>query len=119
VLLVGHNYVDHFYRSDCHAWGSVPVYEFCTELAGVQPVAPGCSAVHFKPRVGLSAAVSARVALGRDNVASVSWETGPVGETHIKLQLHSAVSVTCHLPSQPEPDYGVTDHITLVYKKVV
>lgn len=105
-------------RSDCHAWGSVPVYEFCTELAGIKPVAPGCSAVLFKPRIGLSEAVSAKVALGRDNVASVSWAPGSNGEKHITLRLQSAVSLMCQLPGQPEQDYGVTDHVTLVYKVV-
>ncbi|OAA61998.1 rhamnosidase B [Niveomyces insectorum RCEF 264] len=104
------------HRSDCHAWGSVPVYEFCTEVAGVQPVAPGCSAVLFKPRVRLSAALSAKVALGNHNVASVSWTTEADGEKHITLRLEAAVALTCQLPGQPEQDLGVTDCATLVYK---
>lgn len=104
------------HRSDCHAWGSVPIYEFCTELAGIKPLAPGCSRVLFKPRVGLSEAISAKVALGRDNVASVSWTTGENGEKHIKLQLETPAALTCQLPGQLEVDHGVIDCLTLEYK---
>ena len=105
------------HRSDCHAWGSVPIYEFCTELAGVKPLAPGCSKLLFKPRVRLSEAISVKVALGRDNVASVSWKTEENGEKHIKLHLVTAVALTSQLPGQPEEDHGVTDRLTLVHKR--
>lgn len=60
-------------RSDCHAWGSVPVYEFCAEVAGVQPLEPGCKKILFKPRLSLSDELEAKIALGKDNLAVVKW----------------------------------------------
>lgn len=84
-------------RSDCHAWGSVPVYEYCAELAGIRPIAPGSAKVLFKPRVRLSEAVEAKVALGRENLATVSWSTRAGGEKHIELRLEKAVQVTSQL----------------------
>lgn len=101
-------------RSDCHAWGSVPVYEYCTELAGVQPTAPGCARVLFKPRLGLSSAIKAKVALGKDNIATVSWDT-TANEKHVELQLEKAVEVTSQLPGQKAKEYGIVKHISLVY----
>ncbi|KPM35789.1 hypothetical protein AK830_g10776 [Neonectria ditissima] len=80
-------------RSDCHAWGSVPVYEYCTELAGIRPLAPGFQKVLFKPRLRLSKAVSAKVAVGSDNLATVSWRTEASGEVLVELHLDTAVQV--------------------------
>jgi hypothetical protein len=102
-------------RSDCHAWGSVPVYEYCTELAGIRPIAPGSAKVLFKPRVRLSEAVEAKVALGRENLATVSWSTRAGGEKHIELRLEKAVQVTSQLPGCKEEEHGVVDHLVLRY----
>lgn len=102
-------------RSDCHAWGSVPIYEYCTELAGIRPIAPGSAKILFKPRLRLSEAVEARVALGKDNVAMVSWRTESNGGKFIELRLEKAIGVTSKLPGGEEVEHGVVNTITLVY----
>jgi hypothetical protein len=101
-------------RSDCHAWGSVPVYEYCTELAGIRPITPGCAKLLFKPRVRLSETIEAKVALGRDNVATVSWSTGNGGEKKIELRLQKKVEVVSQLPGGEE-EHGVVDRLVLKY----
>ncbi|KAM5387014.1 hypothetical protein ACJZ2D_000307 [Fusarium nematophilum] len=102
-------------RSDCHAWGSVPVYEFCTEVAGIQPRRPGATGILFKPRLGLSEAVDAKVALGRDNVAAVSWKKGVNGEVLVRLTLDRAVEVVSRLPGGEESEHCVVDFVELVW----
>ena len=102
-------------RSDCHAWGSVPVYEYCTELAGIRPIAPGSAKVLFKPRLRLSEALEAKVALGHDNVATVSWKTAMRGGKRVDLHLTKAVEVISKMPGGKENEHGVVDSITLVY----
>ena len=39
-------------RSDCHAWGSHPLFHFHTSLAGVRPDAPGFRSVRIAPQPG-------------------------------------------------------------------
>ncbi|MDF2922181.1 MAG: alpha-L-rhamnosidase [Paenibacillaceae bacterium] len=41
-----------FDRSDCHAWGAVPLYEFPSEILGVKPGAPGYGILLVAPRPG-------------------------------------------------------------------
>ncbi|KAL3466116.1 hypothetical protein BJX64DRAFT_296058 [Aspergillus heterothallicus] len=100
-------------RSDCHAWGSVPIYEYCTELAGIRPIAPGSKKVLFKPRLGLSEQLSAKVALGADNVATVEWARLENGQKQVTLQLQKAVEVVTRLPGGEDVDHGVVSCISL------
>ena len=39
-------------RSDCHAWGSHPLYHLLTGVAGIRPVTDGFSAVEVAPQFG-------------------------------------------------------------------
>lgn len=102
-------------RSDCHAWGSVPIYEYCTELAGIRPVAAGAAKVLFKPRLRLSDAVTAKVALGKDNVATVSWTTDDGGRKRVLLELERAVEVVSRLPGGDETQHGTIDRLELTF----
>ncbi|MDI6618112.1 MAG: family 78 glycoside hydrolase catalytic domain [Clostridiales bacterium] len=37
-------------RSDCHAWGALPLFEFTTNLLGVKPGAPGWEEIILEPK---------------------------------------------------------------------
>jgi hypothetical protein len=103
-------------RSDCHAWGSVPVYEYLSEVAGVQPLEPGFKAVFFAPRPSLSAALEAKVAVGAGNVAHVSWGTGKgVEGKKARLRLDKAVRIVSRSADGAEHDHGVTSEVEVVY----
>lgn len=39
-------------RSDCHAWGSHPLYHFLTSLLGIRPGAFGFATVRIEPQLG-------------------------------------------------------------------
>ncbi|KAJ5718597.1 hypothetical protein N7488_004243 [Penicillium malachiteum] len=103
-------------RSDCHAWGSVPIYEYCTEVAGVLPLESGCSKISFKPRLNLSPGIDAKVALGYDNLASVSWTTDNEKKVRVRLQLSKAIFVVSQLPGGKLEDHGIIDNLELSYK---
>jgi hypothetical protein len=100
-------------RSDCHAWGSVPIYEYCTELAGVQPIAAGSKKILFKPRLVLSGALRAKVALGGDNVTTVEWKTLLSGKKQVELRLEKPVEVVSRLPGGEQVEHGVVGWISL------
>ena len=103
-------------RSDCHAWGSVPVYEYCTEIAGIRPIGPGFTKMLFKPRLKLSQTVEARVALGKENVATISWTSQKIGgKQYVNLRLDKAVEVTSKLPGGEEVEHGLVNSLSLVY----
>lgn len=106
-------------RSDCHAWGSVPIYEYCTELAGVRPIAPGWSKLLFKPRLRLSDSITAQVAVSSDNLATVSWKTGVNGEKYVNLKLQKPVEVVSQMPGGIETEQGVVDIISIVYSETL
>jgi len=44
--------ISHRQRSDCHAWGATPLYEFPAEVLGIQPDLPGFKRVNVQPNLG-------------------------------------------------------------------
>ncbi|KAJ3544404.1 hypothetical protein NM208_g3065 [Fusarium decemcellulare] len=82
-------------RSDCHAWGSIPIYEFMVEVIGIRPLEPRWSAIEFRPRLGLFPRVSASVPLNMvdgkvKGFVHVSWTPTETGDTEVRLKLEMA-----------------------------
>jgi hypothetical protein len=71
--------------------------------------------VLFKPSLRLNEAVETTVALGKSNLATISWRTGARGEKHVELRLEKAVEVISQLPGGKEEEYGVVDRVTLKF----
>ncbi|KAL4767146.1 Six-hairpin glycosidase-like protein [Aspergillus nidulans var. acristatus] len=81
-------------RSDCHAWGAAPLYEFMAEVVGLRPVEPGWRAIEFRPRISLYREMKATVPIptGSDSrgqicLADVSWSAEDCGDTVVSLRM--------------------------------
>ncbi|KAL3451405.1 bacterial alpha-L-rhamnosidase-domain-containing protein [Aspergillus insuetus] len=118
-------------RSDCHAWGSLPIYEFAGEVAGFSPAEPGWALIGFAPRVGLYQKFRARVpvptALGMV-VADVSWDVIACGNVQVELGFEWAdgdanggppkVSVLVRLPGQEDVRLDSVSKAVFIVKAV-
>ncbi|OAL44873.1 Six-hairpin glycosidase [Pyrenochaeta sp. DS3sAY3a] len=86
-------------RSDCHAWGSVPISELIIEVLGVRPATPGCAVIEFRPRTTLFRTISARVPLRmndgrRRGALQISWKTGDLGNVEVMVGVVEGGSVS-------------------------
>jgi hypothetical protein len=83
-------------RSDCHAWGALPLYEFTNGLLGVRPELPGWEAIRIEPQC-----LSLREAEGRfitpKGLVEVRWEKKE-GKLSISGTTPVSVPVTLVLP---------------------
>ena len=96
-------------RSDCHGWGSHPLYHSLTGLAGIRPGTPGFARVEIRPCPGplndLDAAVphpggEIRVRFRRENGA-------------VQFDVHTPVPGTLHWRGETHPlQAGVENRIT-------
>ena len=75
-------------RSDCHAWGTHPLYHLATGIAGIRPVANGFAAAEIAPQFGPLTRIKASmptpkgsisVELTRDGEAVTGIVTVPAG----------------------------------------
>ena len=60
-------------RSDCHAWGSLALYEWPSVALGVRPAAPGYEAIRIHPVPGRLESASGEV-ITKYGPVRVSWK---------------------------------------------
>jgi len=70
-------------RSDCHAWGAVPLYEFTSEILGVKPNGIGYERIRIEPRPGPLRWARGQAATPRGPV-EVAWR---VSEDEFRLEV--------------------------------
>jgi hypothetical protein len=56
-------------RSDCHAWGALPLYEFTTRFLGVRPMAAGWEEILIEPKAFFIKHVEGKVYTPKGDVA--------------------------------------------------
>lgn len=83
-------------RSDCHAWGALPIYEFTTNLLGVKPAAPGWERIIVEPRT-LSITDMKGIVVTPKGMVTVEWKKEN-DEFHINLNTPEGVPCTVKLP---------------------
>ncbi|MCU0778178.1 MAG: family 78 glycoside hydrolase catalytic domain, partial [Akkermansiaceae bacterium] len=80
-------------RSDCHAWGSSPNYEFLATVAGITPAAPGFARVRIAPALGALKTITARMPHARGMIEVQLQRAGAAGITGV-VTLPSGLSGT-------------------------
>jgi len=78
-------------RSECHAWGAFPLYEFPRTLLGVRPGAPGWKEILINPFYGIAPDCKGTVTTPAGGVA-VEWKKSGV---KIKLKIQSPAGTPC------------------------
>ncbi len=96
-------------RSDCHGWGSLPLYVFPAHILGVQPERPGFAKIRIAPeRHGLTWA-RGTVVTPRGAV-KVAWQDAAGKKMVATISVPAGVSATVVLNGQ---EYSVTGSATL------
>ncbi|CAM3308484.1 alpha-L-rhamnosidase C-terminal domain-containing protein [Paenibacillus lupini] len=84
-------------RSDCHAWGALPLYEFPTELLGVQPLTPGFASISVAPRISGLQEVSG-CAMTPHGAVHIAWSMQE-GRFSLRVERPDAIPVQIKLPN--------------------
>ncbi|GLX69965.1 alpha-L-rhamnosidase C-terminal domain-containing protein [Paenibacillus glycanilyticus] len=84
-------------RSDCHAWGALPLHEFPAELLGVQPLAPGFAEIAVAPRIGELTAASGTVVTPHGKV-HIDWRIQE-GRFRLRAERPGDIPVRITLPN--------------------
>jgi hypothetical protein len=91
----------HDVRSDCHAWGSHPLYHYFASVLGIRPASAGFKSVEIRPQLGPLQRASGTLAHPAGEIhaefhvengslhGSVELPAGVVGTLQVNRQVHS------------------------------
>ena len=83
-------------RSDCHAWGSVPLQHFPRWVLGVHPLAPGYARTGIEPSPSRLDYAEGTVPTPH-GLISVRWDKGPSGSMAVRVRAPQSIELV--LPS--------------------
>lgn len=83
-------------RSDCHAWGAVPLHDFLAETLGISPAAPGYALIRIQPRPG-SLDWACGTAMTPHGPVNVDWRIRH-DRFHIRILRPTGIPVEVCLP---------------------
>jgi hypothetical protein len=83
-------------RSECHAWGAFPLYEFPRTLLGVRPAAPGWREIVIRPHFGMAPGCSGTVTTPVGDVEA-AWERNG-GRITLSGRAPDGIPCTVELP---------------------
>jgi alpha-L-rhamnosidase len=63
-------------RSDCHAWGSHPLFHFYATILGIRPASPGFAEVEIRPQLGHLQQARGRMVHPHGWIEVDLWRTG-------------------------------------------
>ncbi|MBB6672256.1 alpha-L-rhamnosidase-related protein [Cohnella nanjingensis] len=91
-------------RSDCHAWGAIPLYEFPAEILGIKPGAPGYRSITVEPKpCGLKWAKGS--AMTPHGPVLVSWHTDG-GRFRLQVERPDALPLRIVLPDGTQVNHA-------------
>ncbi len=73
-------------RSDCHAWGSLALYELPAVVLGVRPTAPGYAEFSVKPQAGYYTSAEGEVITPK-GLVRVAWKKAEDGNLEVEWKL--------------------------------
>jgi len=91
-------------RSDCHAWSSLPIYEFTRKVLGVNPASPGWEGILIQPEP-LSLPSAKGKVITPKGLVSVEWERAD-GKFNIRFEAPADIPVTLKLTDGTEKHYA-------------
>jgi len=100
-------------RSDCHAWGAVPIYEFTAEILGVKPAAPGFKRIRIAPQIGHLTWAKGEVATPHGNV-NVEWKIENSDTFSLAVDGPSRIPVEIVLPNGERMELPETIHFRTI-----
>jgi hypothetical protein len=97
-------------RSDCHAWGSHPLFSMHASLCGIRPSSPGFQSVHIRPQPGNLTELSSRLPHSDGEIAFAMKREGEGWQ--VELALPSGLQGTLEWKGACQPIEG-TMHVAL------
>ena len=84
-------------RSDCHAWGSHPLFHYHATIIGIRPATPGATHLRITPQLGPLQRANAVTPFAQGHVESTFWRDN--GVMRGKVTLPAGISGEIVLPS--------------------
>lgn len=79
-------------RSECHAWGSLALYELPSVTLGVRPAAPGYQKIRIRPVAGYMSSASGIVSTPVGEV-KVSWNKMEKNQMHLTYEAPEGIQI--------------------------